>query len=184
MKGKVPAALILALLCLLTGGTAPSAAAVSPRPALTWQPDTERRGPQHSEPRITATFEGSAKTVWPPLAQPGDVLTYTVIIRNPGPPLPDTSMLDPLPAGLDYRGGVQASSGRCGEAGGVITWTGTVSSDPVTITFGVTVSEEISTPRVIVNTAWIVDGLGMPWPQEAAVVVGGYTVYLPWILRE
>jgi hypothetical protein len=54
---------------------------------------------------------------------------------------------------------------------------------PVTITFGVTVSEQITTPHAIVNTVLINDGLGTVWQRQAAVIANGYAVYLPVIMK-
>jgi uncharacterized repeat protein (TIGR01451 family) len=132
-------------------------------------------------PSNPGTLESSSKGVDPLQAGPGDTLTYTVVLRNPGETLCGVRLTDTLPAEVNYLGDLWASSGSYGEAGGVITWTGSVAGNPVTITFGVTVSQPFTTPYAIVNTAWIDDGQGNLWSRQAGVVISGYHVYLPLI---
>jgi hypothetical protein len=57
--------------------------------------------------------------------------------------------------------------------------TTTPAAEPITITFGVTVSEQITTPQAIPNIALIDDGLGNEWQRQAAVIANGYTGCLP-----
>ena len=115
---------------------------------------------------------------------PGDLLAYTITLRNPGPALSGVHVTDTLPSGVHYRGNLSASSGRYGYADGVVTWAGTVpAAPPVTITFAVTVSEQITTPRTIINSARIGDGLGNVWSRQAVVVVNGTATYLPFVRR-
>jgi uncharacterized repeat protein (TIGR01451 family) len=126
------------------------------------------------------TLEGSVKTVEPIQAGPGDTLTYTIRLENAGPLWPDVRVTDTLPVEVYYLGDLWASAGSYGEAGGVITWTGDVLANwLVTITFGVTVSEQITGPHAIVNTALIDDGRGSIWERRSAMVVNGYAIYLP-----
>ena len=91
-------------------------------------------------------------------------------------------MTDTLPIEVYYLGDLWASSGSYGEESGVITWTGDVSSNGlVTITFGVTVSEQITMPHAIINTALIDDGRGNIWERRAVVTANGYAIHLPLI---
>ena len=99
---------------------------------------------------------------------------------------------DTLPVEVHYLDNLWASSGSYGEEGGgsgepgrtVITWTGTVSVvAPVTITFGVIVSQQVTMSQVILNTAMIDDGLGNVWLRQAVVIANGYAVYLPLIQK-
>ena len=81
-------------------------------------------------------LQASTISVTPALPEAGDILTYTITLRNPGPILPSAWLTDTLPAGLTYLGGLAASSGSTGQSGGVITWTGSVPvGASVTITF-------------------------------------------------
>jgi uncharacterized repeat protein (TIGR01451 family) len=130
------------------------------------------------------SLKDSDVSVRPGLSGPGDTLTYTITLYNPGPVRPGVRMTDTLPAEVHYVGNLWASSSSYGYASGVITWTGSVPADtPVTITFGVTVSEQITTPYAIVNTALINDGLGSVWQRQAVAIVNGQAVYLPLVTR-
>ena len=55
---------------------------------------------------------------------------------------------------------------------------------PVTITFGVTVSTQLTPPQIIINTAIIDDALGNILSRQARVVVDGYTLSLPLIQKQ
>jgi uncharacterized repeat protein (TIGR01451 family) len=145
---------------------------------------TGRGNYQRTGSPLQGTLQGTTKSVYPTLPGPSDVLTYTITLRNPGPALPGARVTDTLTAEVHYLGNLWASSGSYGEAGGVITWTGEVpAAAPVTITFGVTISEQITTPHVIANTALIDDGLGNVWSRQAVVIANGYPVFLPVIQR-
>ena len=126
------------------------------------------------------TLEGSVKMVEPMQAGPGDMLNYTIRLENAGPNRPGVRVTDTLPVEVYYLGDLWASSGSYGEAGGVITWTGDVLTDGwVTITVGVTVSQQITRPHAIVNTALIDDSRGKVWERQAVVIANGYAFYLP-----
>jgi hypothetical protein len=87
---------------------------------------------------------------------------------------------DTLPSDLIYHS-VTASSGSYGEDSGVITWTGSVDpSSVVTITCGVTVSEE-APAGAIVNSA-VISGGGEIFTRTVSVNVVP-PIYLPIIFR-
>jgi uncharacterized repeat protein (TIGR01451 family) len=122
--------------------------------------------------------------VQPILAGPGDTLTYTIRLENPGPALPNVHVTNTLPTKVHSLGNLWASYGSTGEMGGIITWTGTLPAiTPITISFGVTVSEQITTPQPLINTTLWDDGLGNVWQQQVMVIANGYAVYLPMICR-
>jgi len=122
---------------------------------------TGRGNYQRTGSPLYGSLENSQVSVFPSLPGPGDALTCTIWLENPGPALGGVWVTDTLPAEVYYLGNVWASSGSYGEAGGVITWTGTVpTAVPITITFGVTVSQQITMPYAIPNTVLIDDGLG------------------------
>ena len=136
--------------------------------------------------RTGAPLHGTLRNSWirasKPLALPGDLITYTIRLENPGPCLPDARMTDTLPSEVSYLGNLWASSGDAVEQDGTIHWWGEVSAgQPVTITFGVTLSPEIGVPYPILNTVSIADGLGNTWHKTAAVIVNGLATYLPLI---
>ncbi|MCD6344360.1 MAG: VCBS repeat-containing protein [Anaerolineae bacterium] len=145
---------------------------------------TGRGNYQRTGSLLHGSLQGSTKSVSPTLPGPGDVLTYTITLRNPGPELPGVRVTDTLPSEVHYLGDLWASSGSYGEAGGIITWTGEApAAAPVAITFGVTVSAQLTTPHTIVNTALLDDGLGNVLERQATVIANGYAVYLPLVLR-
>ncbi len=112
--------------------------------------------------------------------EPGETLTFTITLVNPGPRIEGVTVTDVLPSRLAFAGNLTASSGTAQEAGGVITWAGDVSAaDPVVIQFDAQVDPQISGPETIVNTA-VIDGgsLGVQ-TREVAVMVNGLRVYLP-----
>jgi uncharacterized repeat protein (TIGR01451 family) len=145
---------------------------------------TGRGNYQRTGSLLHGTLQASTKRVRPTTPGPGDVLTYTITLRNPGPVLSSARVTDTLPPEVNYLGNVWASDGRYGEASGVITWTGGVSTGiPVTITFGVTISQQITTPYAIANTAQVDDGLGHVLQRDAVAIANGYALYLPLISK-
>lgn len=145
---------------------------------------TGRGNYQRTGSFLHGSLRTSTKRGQPILPGPSDVLTYTITLRNPGPALTSARVTDTLPTGVHYLGNLWASAGSYGEASGVITWTGTVpAAEPIIIIFGVTVSQQITTPWAILNTALIDDGLGNVWQRSAIIIANGYAVYLPVIQK-
>lgn len=143
---------------------------------------TGRGNYQRTGSFLHGTLQGSSKHVEPLRPGPGDVLHYTIRLENPGPALAGVRVTDTLPVELEYQGDLWASAGTGGEAGGVITWTGTVAAaEPVTITYSARLDAHVTSPRAIVNTALVDDGLGNVWQRSAAVVVNGRGIYLPLV---
>ncbi len=146
---------------------------------------TGRGNYQRTGSFLNGSLNSSRVSARPILPGPGDALTYTITLRNPGPVLPSARVTDTLPTEVHYLGNLWASSGSYGEAGGIITWTGDVpAAAPVSITFGVTVSEQITTPHVILNTVFIDDGLGNILERPATVIANGLAVYMPLVMRQ
>ena len=89
-----------------------------------------------------------SKTVTPEQAQPGDRVSYTIVVTNTGQVDytngAPASLTDDLSAVLDdasYNGGVLATSGTPAVAGNALTWSGALPvGGSVTITYSVTVS--------------------------------------------
>jgi uncharacterized repeat protein (TIGR01451 family) len=125
-------------------------------------------------------LEFSTKQASNPVPVSGEMLTYTIELRNPGPLLETVSMTDTLPVDVTYAGNLIASSGTANESGGVVTWGGEVSAgDPIEIQFDVTVGDQIVGTQVIVNTVLIDDGQGNELSRQATVIVNGSSIYLP-----
>jgi hypothetical protein len=111
-------------------------------------------------------------------------LNYTIRLENSGPglDLAGARLTDTLPAEVNYLGDLWASSGSYSEEGGAIIWAGEVPvGEPVTITFGVSVSQQITMPHAIENVAFMNDGEGHVLERRAVVITNGYGVYLPTI---
>jgi uncharacterized repeat protein (TIGR01451 family) len=129
------------------------------------------------------TLHASSKRVIPIRPGPGDVLNYTITLKNTGPDLPGVYVTDTLPVEVDFLYDLWAPSGTYGETGGLITWTGAVfTGSPIDITFSVRVKEEITDPQLIRNTALIDDGLGHIFERQADAIANGYPDYLPIII--
>jgi uncharacterized repeat protein (TIGR01451 family) len=107
------------------------------------------------------------KTVDPAVAQPCDVLTYTITISNAGTARAPRAvyLTDPIPPGTTYVGAsAQATSGYAGydEADDLVFWQGELApSQTVTVTFMVWVHDDVIPGTWITNTAY----LGFPEPD-------------------
>lgn len=146
---------------------------------------TGRGNYQRTGSILQGSLHSSQVSVHPTLVGPGDTLTYTIRLENPGPALPSVSVTSTLPAEVTYQGDLWASSGSCGEASGVITWTGAVAAGvPVTITYGATVGGGITEPKAIVNPVLIDDGLGNVYERSAVAIANGLSVHLPLVRRD
>jgi len=133
---------------------------------------------------LRPTLSDSSKASNHLSANPGDLLTYTITLRNNAGTLNNASMTDPLPVELVYAGNLSASSGTVSYSGGTVSWYGAVSSSAdVVIHFDALVDAGIISPMVISNTATISDGAGHSWQREAAVVVFGIPLFLPLVGR-
>lgn len=98
------------------------------------------------------------KSVTPAYAKFGDVLTYTIALKNTGTVAANNVVVtDIIPAGTTYvAGSVTASVPFLGDPTSVITLTGPVPSNGiVTITFKVKVANSVPTVNPIPNTATV-----------------------------
>jgi len=131
---------------------------------------------------IQPTLQASTKTASLVNAEPGNLLTFTITLRNPGRTINNASVLDPLPSDLTYAGNLWASSGTASYSVGTVSWEGSVTQDvEVTIQFDAIVSAGIVSPTVIRNSATIDDGTGHSWLSEARVYIFSKTTYLPML---
>ena len=115
---------------------------------------------------------------------PGDSLTYSILLNNPGQSLENVTLTDTLPSGMAYDGNLWASSGQVSYNGGTVTWSGEVSpAAPVTVRFDVTIDDQITGKQAIINTASLNDGQGNVLQRQAVVIVNGALIYLPQVSR-
>jgi uncharacterized repeat protein (TIGR01451 family) len=115
-------------------------------------------------------------------ANPGDLITYTISLRNPSLRLNNASMTNTLPPQLTFVGNLWVSSGNASYSGGTVSWNGAVSSyADVIIRYDATVDAQITSPTTIVNTATILDGNGHSWQRQAHVFIFSLSIFLPLV---
>ncbi|MBP7688025.1 MAG: PQQ-dependent sugar dehydrogenase [Thermoflexales bacterium] len=135
--------------------------------------------PQVSPPDLTTSTKRASQAA----VNPGDTITYSIVLRSTGGPLAaSTRVTDTLPAGLNYvAGSFGATLGTVQATPPVLKWTGVISTTPVvTLTYAVTVSAP--GPIGLTNTAEIeFDGNSVT--RTAAIIVNGVKLYLPVILK-
>jgi uncharacterized repeat protein (TIGR01451 family) len=142
--------------------------------------DYQRDGNQSNA--IQPTLRDSTKTSNHMNANPGDLITYTITLNNPGEGLNNASMTDPLAPELTFAGNLWASSGSASYANGKVNWSGAVSSDvDVVIRFDATLNAGIISPTLVNNTATIFDGNGHSWQRQAHVYVLSLPNFLPLV---
>ncbi len=134
---------------------------------------------------LPPNLSDSTKTASNGGPQPGDSITYTLILRNSGSWFPDTvRVTDTIPISLSYlTGSFTATSGSVDESGApVLKWNGSMSDTwLVTLAYAVTVST-VDT-QVVTNDAIIDPGFTAPFTRTAAIIVNGLHVYLPLIFE-
>jgi uncharacterized repeat protein (TIGR01451 family) len=131
-----------------------------------------------------------SKTDTPDPALPGQVLTYTVVVTNPGPFTATNIVVnDTLPAGVDF---ISVSPDPvCGELGGVISCTlaSLGSNANATVTIVVTATAV----GTVMNTVSVAGAEPDPDPtnniasQETTIgapAPGGIQIYLPLVVKE
>ena len=132
---------------------------------------------------LAGSLLGSAMTMVPRIAGPGDAISVTITLRNPGPELPDVSLENALPALTTYAGSLSASHGDASYAADTITWTGVVpAAVPVVISYRLAVDDGITTPTLITNQALVDDGQAT-LTLSASLFVNGQALYLPVVRR-
>ena len=131
-------------------------------------------------------LEPSTFTVAPTEAQPGDVLTYTLIVRNQGViDAPAVSISMPVPAYTAFLSGLLHTGTGAVPIGGPagISWHGPVPlGDAVTITCRVVITSP-RRPLRIQGRAYLDDGYGMTITRQAVAEVPPYRVRLVLIFK-
>ena len=144
--------------------------------------DYQRDGYQSNA--LQPTLRESSKATNHSIPNPGDLLTYTITLRNAAGTINNASMDDPLPNKVVYAGNLWASSGTAAYSAGIVNWYGAVSaSTDVVIRFDAIVDSGIISPTLILNTATIEDGVGHSWQRKAAVIVLGIPLFLPMVRK-
>lgn len=139
--------------------------------------------------KITSTAPGdlaaSQKSVSNATPLTGEVLTYTIAVRNAGGYFTHTVRLtDTLPAGLAYVAGSLTATLGAPDASSAPTlkWNGILSNTAAaTVTYSVVVTA--ATTQAISNIVTIHPGFGAPFTRSATIRVNGMRVYLPLVLH-
>ncbi len=115
---------------------------------------------------------GSTKTADPAVVASGDVLTYTVVLRNTGSGDAQVSVTDPLPEHTTYVPESATGGAMYNPALDQIEWTGAVSAQAErAFSFQVSLESPLPTGLVVTNTAAIDDGLHRPFTRTVAATV-------------
>ncbi len=116
--------------------------------------------------RLADTIIGSApnlqtstKTVNRATAEPGDVLTYTIVLHNSGNQnAGNVSLSDVLPANVTYVAG--SVTGGAAHDGTTLTWNGSIMAGArITVTYQVRVNLPLANNTLIENSATVNDGI-------------------------
>jgi uncharacterized repeat protein (TIGR01451 family) len=134
---------------------------------------------------IGPDLTSSTKSASSGAARFGDVMTYTIVVRNTGGPFPSTvHVTDTLPSDLAYVPGSLTASGGTPDdtAAPMLNWSGVMSATPaITLTFAVSVTTPDT--KAIVNTATINSGYGPLLTRTALIVVNPHELFLTLIVR-
>ena len=127
----------------------------------------------------------STKNVVPNTATVGEIVTYTLFLRNSGMFSATVAVTDTLSAALLLQGNPAASDGNPPTVTDqTITWTGVVNANAaVELTYAaqVTVTGDSTLVPPVINRAYIDDGMGNVYVRQA--LVNGYEIFLPLVLR-
>lgn len=116
-------------------------------------------------------LSSSAKTVHKPVAVPGDVLTYIIVLRNGGKTT-EAGFTDPIPANTNYVPGSATGGAVYNEALNRIEWSGTMPArSERAFTFAVTTDPSLLADTRIVNVATITDELHPPFTRTATTIL-------------
>jgi uncharacterized repeat protein (TIGR01451 family) len=118
------------------------------------------------------------------LAQPGDTLHYTFVLRNRGSSLKQVQASDALPPELQFAGDLQASAGAASQVGGVVSWQGVIlTNQEVTISFDAILDPGLAGYHAIRNQMRVDSGIGQVLTLQANVFTNAVPVFLPVIGR-
>jgi uncharacterized repeat protein (TIGR01451 family) len=130
-------------------------------------------------------FSGSTKKASSGTALAGNVLTYTIVVRNTGKPVANTvRVTDVIPVGLSYvPGSFKATHGQVDPAAvPVLKWSGVMSpTSVVTLTYLAAVAT--SANRALINEAIVDPGENSPLVRSAVVIANPRRLFLPVIRR-
>lgn len=124
----------------------------------------------------------SEKQVSASSAIPGEVVTYTVTLRNTWEPATET-LTDSLPAGLSFTGYLTASQGTPTYENGVISWQGTLfTGETASITYTARLKACQPGGTAILNFAQLTDGLDTTITRTGNIIVENAAPTIPQAL--
>jgi uncharacterized repeat protein (TIGR01451 family) len=137
-------------------------------------------GPRPALPDLNPSSKQASR----PVIYPGKPVTFTITLNNAGKMAAGIHMTDNLPSGLEFQGNLSATSGSAVYANGTVSWMGDVTAtNPVTVTFDVSLDPQITTAQVITNTAIIENGMGGELQRGATIVANGVAIFLPLTMK-
>lgn len=121
-----------------------------------------------AQPHVPAATIHLAKTVSSPTAQPGDTLTFHLVLTATGDAA-SAALTDTLPLGLTYVPGSASGGAMYGD--GQVRYAGPVApGDPVTLTYRATVDAGVQPGSILYNRA-VVTGTGYLLERAVAVAI-------------
>lgn len=115
-------------------------------------------------------------------AEPNETVTFTLVLRNPGPAIAAASAEAGLVQGLVYAGGLGASAGNPGYANNTVSWSGPVpTNQPVFIWFKARIDPGLPAPTRIDQAARLDDGSGQLLLLHTPLFIHGHGLFLPVI---
>jgi len=120
-----------------------------------------------------ADLTGSTKAATPGLVGPGDVVTYTIRLRNNGPArAPRVQVVDPIPRGVSYVAGSATGGATFDATTNRILWDGLVpSGSEMSFDFRVRTQSDLADGTTITNTATFDDRSHAPFTRQAVIQV-------------
>jgi uncharacterized repeat protein (TIGR01451 family) len=123
-------------------------------------------------PVLTGVDPVVAKSANPPFAMPGEVVTWTLTVTNPGTiPATDVVVVDNLPSEVQVQG-TTWSAGNVTTSGQTVTFTTAVLNpgEVVTIVIETRVRDDVDVPFTITNAASVTNAENLTPRQDEATV--------------
>jgi uncharacterized repeat protein (TIGR01451 family) len=118
------------------------------------------------------------------LVEPGQTITYSLVLTNSSHAAMAVQLTDTLPSGIRYLGPLRYSHGQGQYASGVVAWSGTVYTDtPVQIAWPVQIMPDVAYGSPISNVAVVSDAYGL-FETAPAILTPVLRLYLPVAGRE
>ena len=139
---------------------------------------------------MAADLSSSVKQATPTNVKPGDVVTFTILVRNTGYASANATMVDALPAGLTLTGTPTLVSGSPGTvvfAGNTVTWTGTLDYQYSNTQSEIHVMAQVGTLGIcqqITNVATISDSQSNTANPSVTLYGPCFKLYLPIVFKK